>query len=78
MLAAVPIVAIAAIVLGDIALRAVNRARDIAEPNHIQGSGKYMTARILSQVGLYGGIAALGYWLVDIIRTIAEHLPMSV
>lgn len=78
MLATVPIVAIAAIVLGDIGLRAVNRARDIAEPNHIQGGGKYMTARILSQVGLYGGIAALGYWLVDIIRTVAEHLPMSV
>lgn len=74
MLATVPVVAIAAIVLGDIALRTINRARDIAEPNGILGDGKYMAARILSQVGLFGGIAALGYWLVDIIRIIIEHI----
>lgn len=78
MTAAVPVVAVAAVILGDMALRTVNRARDIAEPNGIRGGGRYMPARILSQVGLYGGLVAAGYWLIDVVRLIAEHLPMSV
>lgn len=65
--ATLPFVAVAAVVFGDIALRGLNRVRDIAEPNELKGGGKYMTARILSLVGLLAGLSATAYWLVKLV-----------
>ncbi len=68
------IVSIGAIVFGDVSLRLINRARDVADANGINGNGKYMAARIFSQVGLFGGIAATAYWLVQFVQWLWPYL----
>ncbi|MBQ9842461.1 MAG: alpha/beta hydrolase [Clostridia bacterium] len=73
-IAVLPVIAAASVILGDNALRTVNRARDIAEPNGLRGGGKYMAARILSKVGALVGVTTAVYWLTQFLQWLWPYL----